>query len=346
MNVACTRLARAAAALMLGVAFGCAGVPTEEIPSDAIAVLHWDRDAFRKREEILKGRQPGAPQREGVANVENLRDWLGTVAGAQNVKELSRYPGHLKLLNPRTGELTRIEGAPSGARPLAWSADRKRLLFASAAGRRNYQVYEYSLETGDVHAVTYGKETHVAADYANDGSVVFSGIDLDKQPPNGRIYVMESSLGLPKVITRGALAESVQLAPDGESVVFVIRQRVRGQREGRPLLVTQSLTDHEAGARTLGAGRHPVFTPDGEWIVYSAPIGDEWRLRRMRPDASARRPMGVSVRDELSPAVSPDGGFVAYVARDGELDRMFLKRLDGSGDRMLLADGSFGFPVW
>lgn len=338
---------RIGTALILGIAFACAGVPTEEIPSDAIAVLHWERDAFRKREELLKGRVPGGPVREGVANVENLRDWLSSVAGAANTRELARYPGHLELLNPRTGELSRVEAAPAGARPLAWSADRKRLLYASAAGRRNFQIYEYDLETGDVKAVTYGEETHVTADYANDGSVVFGGILMDEgAPPSGRIYSMESSLGLPKVITRGALAETVRWSPDGSGIVFVIRQRVRGKRKGRPLLVSQSLRDPDATPRTLGAGRQPVFTPDGEWIVYSAPVGDTWRLRRMRPDASARRPLGNSVRSESSPAVSPDGRFVAYVAREGELDRMFLRRLDGSGDRMLLADGSFEYPVW
>jgi Tol biopolymer transport system component len=325
---------------------GCTGVPAEEIPSDPIAVLHWDREAFRKRQELMSGGVPGGPQREGVANVDNLRNWLSNVAGVSNVRELGRYPGHLKLLNPQTGELTRVDAAPAGARPLAWSPDRKRLLWASAAGRRNYQVYEYDLESGNVTAVTYGDETHVTADYASDGSVVFGGIELDPEAPTGRIYAMNNSLGLPKVITRGALAETVRMSPDGSSIVFVIRQRVRGGREGRPLLVRQSLEDSDSVARTLGAGRQPDFTPDGQWIVYSAPVGKDWRLRRMRPDASARQPMGDTIRNEVSPAVSPDGRFVAYVARDGELDRMFLKRIDGSGDRMLLADGSFQFPVW
>jgi len=66
----------------------------------------------------------------------------------------------------------------------------------------------------------------------------------------------------------------------------------------------------------------------------------------MRADGSARSPLGKSIRDEASPAVSPDGRFVAYVAREGEQDRLFLRRMDGSGDRVLPVDGSFGFPTW
>ncbi|HIL81869.1 MAG TPA: hypothetical protein EYG54_11510, partial [Myxococcales bacterium] len=46
------------------------------------------------------------------------------------------------------------------------------------------------------------------------------------------------------------------------------------------------------------------------------------------------------------PAVSPDGQHIAYVSNEDGIDRLYLRRMDGSGDRILLADGAAAFPIW
>ncbi len=45
-------------------------------------------------------------------------------------------------------------------------------------------------------------------------------------------------------------------------------------------------------------------------------------------------------------AISPDGSLVAYVSLEGDLHRLFIRRIDGSGDRLLLPDGAVARPVW
>ena len=51
--------------------------------------------------------------------------------------------------------------------------------------------------------------------------------------------------------------------------------------------------------------------------------------------------------DEAWPSASPDGRLVAYVAREPEArTRLLVRRLDGSGDRILLASGEGEHPVW
>ena len=122
-----------ATALLL-VSAGCAGSLPEDLPDGLIAVRHWDREAFRRRLEILERTQaaPGARRRHGVADVEGVRRWLEAVAGAGAARELSRYPGHLSLYDPRTGTVERVAAAPAGSKPLAWSPDRRRLMFATA----------------------------------------------------------------------------------------------------------------------------------------------------------------------------------------------------------------------
>jgi len=100
------------------------------------------------------------------------------------------------------------------------------------------------------------------------------------------------------------------------------------------------------GLKPLGRGRDPVFGAGGDWFVYSARVGDGWRLRRMRAAGGGRLAVGRGVRDEFEPAVSPDGRLVAYVSEDAGFDRLFVRRVDGSGDRLLLPDGVVTRPVW
>ena len=98
--------------------------------------------------------------------------------------------------------------------------------------------------------------------------------------------------------------------------------------------------------KPLGRGRDPVFSSDGSWIVYSARVGNGWRLRRMRAEGGARAAVGQLQRDEIQPAISPDGKLVAYVYEENRRRRLWVRRIDGSGDRLLLEDGMVERPVW
>ena len=78
-----------------------------------------------------------------------------------------------------------------------------------------------------------------------------------------------------------------------------------------------------------------------------APVKRELRLWRIRPDGSGRAPIGRGMRQEARPAISPDGRLVAYVASESRPRRhLYLRRLDGTGDRILFADGDGQYPVW
>ena len=89
-----------------------------------------------------------------------------------------------------------------------------------------------------------------------------------------------------------------------------------------------------------------MFSPDGEWIVYSARRGSGLRTYRVRVDGTGRTPLGETVRNEETPAISPDGKFVVYVSDHNGLSRLFVKRFDGTGDRLLYDGAAVEWPVW
>ena len=49
---------------------------------------------------------------------------------------------------------------------------------------------------------------------------------------------------------------------------------------------------------------------------------------------------------EIQPSFSPDGKLVLYVADNGFEHRLYVRRFDGTGDRLLLVSGGGAAPVW
>ena len=57
-------------------------------------------------------------------------------------------------------------------------------------------------------------------------------------------------------------------------------------------------------------------------------------------------PIVDSMFAEESPELSPDGRLIVYVSNDGLHERIYLRRFDGTGDRILLESGGGHDPVW
>lgn len=90
----------------------------------------------------------------------------------------------------------------------------------------------------------------------------------------------------------------------------------------------------------------PVISPDGDWVV--APVTDydvekdsgETRLWLFAADGSVERPLTVEGQDASSPAFSPDGSRLAFVARrgDDEAGQIYVLNMDGPGEAQRLSE--------
>jgi Tol biopolymer transport system component len=169
-------------------------------------------------------------------------------------------------------------------------------------------------------------------------------LEVEVEPPESRILVLDRQGGTPVPISLNPVVSSPACAPDGGAIAWVAKRE--GGRE-RIVVRSPALTGEP---RLLAPGREPAFSPDGQWIAFSAPTGsprgDEWRLWRIRPDGTGRAPIGRGVRDEQGPTVSPDGRLVVYVTELQHRPQLYLRRLDGSGDRIFFSNGDAEHPVW
>lgn len=336
--------------------FGCAGtmggMSLDEVSDVPIAFVYWEPEAARRRQEIIdqatSGRPVGMPTRTGIATGEGIATLFGR--DPASAEGLQRFPGHVAFLNARTGEITRFQGSPANARPLAWSDDRNTLLFSSAhKGIEGFQLYEFDLEEGELRGLTRGPAMYLEGDYAPDGRIAMSFVDARPDKNVAGMLVADSHGAHPVPLVDASYASSPRFSPDGEHIVYV-RSVNRPQRTGQvrdaSTIVAQQV-EFGADVVALARGREPSFSPDGEVMVYTSETIDGWKLHRMRIDGGARARLGGSIRDERNPAVSPDGRHVVYVSPgDDGIDRLYIRRIDGSGDRILLGEGSAAWPVW
>jgi Ca2+-binding RTX toxin-like protein len=89
------------------------------------------------------------------------------------------------------------------------------------------------------------------------------------------------------------------------------------------------------GARRIGLGSMPAWTPDGSAIVYGGPKG----LQSIRPDGTGETVLAAS---GTGPAVSPDGRTVAFVRGD----RLILIDSSGGAERVVLTRAGLASPDW
>ena len=352
-----------ALALAGGVACLAPGVRRAELPAASIAVRYYDPESARRHREDFLAQAPGAGApagREGVARLEDVGRYLGGVlgAGAGGAGALLEARGYrhepdersprLALLDPRSGELELLPGARRGSVPLDWSADRRRLLFSQIA--RGYpQLFEYDRETGEVRPLTREPHAHPGGCYGPGGRLVVATFDATRRPPVQRLEMSQPGGAGFEPLTEGPADAQPACAPDGGAIAY-IRGAAGGEGE---LVVRAPVSDGES--RGLGPGRDPRFSSDGAWLVYSASVGTRgrgeggrlWQLRRIQVNGLARTSLGQGALDEREPAFSPDGSLIAYVGIDAQLRRLlYVRRSDGSGDRLLFEDGEALGPVW
>jgi Tol biopolymer transport system component len=327
---------------------GCAGPRFElaDLPTEPIALVYrtveeadrvldlFEQHEKAKREAKLQGIPTGRFQVE-LERVEQLAGWRG------EEDMLRDQLGRLGLFQAPSSTLEIADFAPRGARPIEWSADRKRLLFSAIVGKQHH-LFEWNAERQEVRRITRGRWSYADGCYGPDGAIAFVELARPKgRPPTSRIWILRPGEEA-RPVTEGPEDGAPTWSPRGDRIVYVSLGGAR--REWLHWIEPES---GEGG--TLTPGRSPTFTPDGAWIVYSAKTRGTWKLWRMHADGSGRFRFGDSAFHENDPSVSPDGRFVVYAGTKQErsaASRLFVRPLDGSPDRQLELSGSGLIPVW
>lgn len=328
--------------LATGCVAGTGAVDLKTLPAAPVAILYRDEAMAMDRVDTIadlkKRSQPS--EKEGVMRLETLDGLFGGTPDAQ--RRLQDLSGHFALFDPRSSEVTVVEGVPPGAKPLAWSPDRSQLMLAGRF-REGVQLFVWDRASGEVEMVSAGPSDHPMGCIGPAGRLVAVEARRIQGQYQGRLLATPpgTTAGL-RPVSPGPSDVLPACSPNSSLIAYVT-----AGDDGLLTVAVRDLDTPSEAPRMIGRGTDPVFTPDGAWIVYSATVKQGSRLFRVRPDGTGRTPIGAGLADEADPTVSPDGAFVAYVGQDDdERERLRVRRFDGTGDRPFLTSGDGDAPVW
>ena len=144
----------------------------------------------------------------------------------------------------------------------------------------------------------------------------------------------------------GTYAYRMFWSPDGRSVGFI------SDREGLPRAFAAS-ADGGGTVTTLplagSAMDEATWTSDGRWLVVRTGSGSRRDIYGIRIDGGTAPPVPLAATDaeEYSPAVSPDGRWLAYGSDGSGTDEIFVRPFGSPGDRRYQVSVAGGDePVW
>ncbi|MEP7065332.1 MAG: protein kinase [Gemmatimonadota bacterium] len=185
----------------------------------------------------------------------------------------------------------------------------------------------------------------VDARYSPDGSRIAVSI---RDAGRTDVWVFTPSSGsLDRLTSTGSINDRVEWSPDGSRVLF------RTDRENSTSLWWQSIDGSTPAARiTPRSLKVPVLegvvTPDGKTVVFRVDTPNHLRDILSVPlsgDTTVTTVLATDA-DEMSPRISPDGKWMAYVSAESGTDEVYVRPFPGPGGRTLVSQNGGREPLW
>ena len=193
--------------------------------------------------------------------------------------------------------------------------------------------------------------------WSHRGYPTYSGLALS---PNGTrlaisllgpegtwdLWVKELDTGtLSKLTSEGTLNYRPTWLPDGQSLTFI------SDRAGQVDLWSKPVDGPDVAKRILdrqGVIRNGFYSPDGDWLIFregEAPVADIFALRAAQGTEAI--PVVVTESGERSPAISPNGRWLAYTSNESGAWHVWVTAfpLADSGRWQVSTNGGQE-PVW
>jgi Tol biopolymer transport system component len=169
-------------------------------------------------------------------------------------------------------------------------------------------------------------------------------IDRDAGPQGGRdVWVLDLvTQTLTRLTTLGDAHDAVW-APGGHRITYISFSTP----DGPIVTVSAEGARGEDRIAVRGSVNPGAWLPNGEILLAGVSGGpSRGDIVAMRPDGTVTDTIADSRFDEHSPAISPDGRWLAYTSDETGQRQVYVRLLDGRGGRSLVSEANGEEPVW
>ncbi len=252
-----------------------------------------------------------------------------------------RRTSALWRLNADGTEHVKLTNRTADASSPRWSPDGSKIAFTSSSEEHGTEIYVHWVEKNKTARITQLENAPSGLSWSPDGSRLAFSLRVSApeptlvsppEPPEGANWAEP-----PRVETRlNHESDGTGVLEYGYDHLFVVRAE-----GGRARQVTAGDYHHSS---------RPVWTPNGEALIYSANRHDNWERERRNSelysvpvDGGESTPLTDRFGPDHTPRVSPDGETIAYLGYDDDIQTYQITRLhvmdrDGTNRRRVELD--------
>lgn len=285
----------------------------------------------------------------------------GLIAFATN-RDIGGNLKEVYVMRVDGSEQTRLTDNPSDNEYPTWSPDGERIAFYSFR-EGNAEIYVMNADGSNLKNLTRNPLDDFDPVWSPDGTWIAFTVRLDANDREVYILNVESALqttgdpGAINLTNNPTRDTNATWSPDSTRIAFA------SDRDGNQNIYVMGvdgsaptrLTDH------AGFDAQPAWSPNGKWIAFISDRDGNLELYLLEVEQALRDPSLAPVvrltnnpTNDLYPAWSPDGRFIAFISnRDGDMEifaidvQKALQGLDGSELTQLTDNSAEDFsPVW
>lgn len=220
-----------------------------------------------------------------------------------------------------TGVASRITNDAADYELLNLTGDSKQLLALQHERQANIWIAPEGDETRAVQVSSGGFDGLEGVSFSPEGQIIYTATTNGRQD----LYMIDAKGGNVRQLTQtGGINRTPVVSPDGKYVVFA------SDRSGTVRLWRVDLNGENAVELTSGVNdSDPQFTPDGQSLIYTSDKGGIRQLFRVSVNGGDSK--SLTDRCVATPAVSPDGRFIAcsYRESDSAKTNLLVLSIDG-----------------